>query len=445
MQRLTTRGTAVAATCLLMTAAATATAAADSGGTIDATVVDATLITEVTPLGYQVAAVAVEYDRELKLGGAGVDADAFDVDVNLAAVGAPGISGDRTVIDAYTAASPEITGKQRAGRYVILELQLDEATSAGTYNDGTFTQFYDLDGGYTVTQTGDIGKRNHVVPAQPDVVVANSAHLDPITDQYAAGTLASAAGPEINYRSYSPDTKPGKKYPLVVTLHGFGESGSNNFSQIAGNQISTAFADPARQKSDPAYVLSPQAEPFNPAKGAWWAPSMQAAVIELVETFIAEHPDVDTSRVYLTGLSMGSYGSWGILTQRSDLFAGAVVVCGAGNEAAAVAELADFPIWAIHSVDDFVVAYDAPGSDYRIFQGVEAAGEPVTWAEWSGLLSDREQEALAKDAVQEARRTGSEHIFWTIPEGTTPLFSHGAWIPTYTNDVILDWLFDQQA
>jgi tetratricopeptide (TPR) repeat protein len=44
----------------------------------------------------------------------------------------------------------------------------------------------------------------------------------------------------------------------------------------------------------------------------------------------------------------------------------------------------DFPIWAVHSVDDFLVAYDAPGSDYRVFKALETAGHPVTWSEWAG-------------------------------------------------------------
>jgi predicted peptidase len=235
--------------------------------------------------------------------------------------------------------------------------------------------------------------------------------------------------------------RPGKKYPLVVTLHGYGESGDNNLSQIAGNQISVAFADEARQGGHPAYVLSPQANPQDPDKGAWWDAKMQTAVVELVQDFIARHPAVDTSRVYLTGLSMGSYGSWGILPAHKNLFAAALLVCGAGNEPATVANLGDFPIWAVHSVDDSVVAYDAPGSDYRIFKALEAAGHPVTWCAWSGLLPDARQEAAAREARNEAARTSSRHIFTTLPAGTTPLFDHGSWIPTYTNDVILDWLF----
>ncbi|WP_062529491.1 PHB depolymerase family esterase [Demequina rhizosphaerae] len=448
MTALWTRTAAVTAAALAATACgAAATAAVDTDG---ATAIDATLITQVAPDGLKVAAVAIEYDRELKFGQSGLDVAAFDVDVDLGEGGIAPLVGERTVTAAYTSATPEITGEQRAGRYVILELDQAEATATASYVDWstTITHYYDLSGGYTVAQIGDIGKRNHVVAAQPDNVVTSSDVDNLLIDDYAVGSLATTAGPVLDYRYFTPEGTAEKDgYPLVVSLHGFGESGSNNFSQLAGNQISTVFASDERQKADPAYVLSPQADPFDATKGAWWAPQMQAAVIELVEDFVASHPDVDTSRIYLTGLSMGSYGSWAILQEHSDLFAGAVVVCGGGVQdvEAAAAELADFPIWAVHSEDDFVVDYYADGSDFRVFEALESAGTPVVWSEWSGLLPDAEQEVLAKAAAKEAKHAGSEHIFTTIEAGTTPVFSHLSWIPTYSSDVILDWLFAQDA
>ncbi|WP_062306951.1 alpha/beta hydrolase-fold protein [Demequina subtropica] len=442
--------TAAVTTAAIAVTACGAAASASPAHEASASVVDATVITEVAPSGLKVTAIAVEYDRVLKLGGTGVDVDAFDVEVDLGAGGIAPLVGERTVTAAYTSDTPDITGKQRAGRYVILELDEDDAAATASYVDWstTITHYYDLAGGYTVAQVGDIVSPRVTVDAQPGNVVANSDVENLLIDEYASGTLATEAGPVLDYRYYTPEKsgeKKGKKYPLVVSLHGFGESGSNNFSQLAGNQISTVFASDERQLTDPAYVLSPQADPFDGTKGAWWAPQMQEAVIDLVEDFIASHPDVDTSRVYLTGLSMGSYGSWAILGEHSDLFAGAVVVCGGGvaDVEAAAAELADFPIWAVHSEDDFVVDYYADGSDFRVFEAFEAAGTPVVWTEWSGLLADDTQEALAKAAVKEARHSGSEHLFTTIESGTTPIFSHLSWIPTYSNDVILDWLFDQ--
>ncbi len=443
MKRHITLGTALFTATLV---SPVATADAGGGRGHEVTAIDATVITEVSPVGFKVTGVAVEYDGVVHVGRTAIDESAFDVEATLERPGVPPLVGRRTVVDAYTNSAPAFADRQKTGRFVILELDQNEPLASAAYNEGGFTRFYDLDGAYEVTQVGDIRSRSHTIEAQPAVTVSNSAVHKLIVDEYGAGVFTAAVGKTLPYRIFAPDIRGRhRRYPLVVTLHGYGESGTNNFSQIAGNQISVAFADPARQARHPAFVLSPQANPLNPATaGAWWDPTMQLAVIELVQQTLAENPAIDPDRVYLTGLSMGAFGSWGLLPEFHELFAGALLSAGAnGDEAAAVATLGEFPIWAVHSTDDFLVAYDQPGSSYRIFKALEAAGYPVTWSEWSGLLPDAVQEALAAEAVGRALATGSNHIFTTFPAGTTPLFSHGSWIPTYTNDVIIDWLYAQ--
>lgn len=404
--------------------------------------IDSTVITEVTPIGYKVTGLAVEYSSPLDLGSTEIDPSSFAVGVTLSRPGAEPLTGTRTIVDAYTSADIAVDGQSEPGNYVILELDENDPLAPGTFHD-EFTRFYDLTNTYRVAQVKTIVGESQTLRAHPDRDITNSGIRNLIVDEYDAGTYFAQSGVTLPFRFFTPELNDGEKYPLVVTLHGYGESGTNNFSQIAGNQISVAFADPARQERHPAFVLSPQADPANASNGAWWRTEMQVGVVELVKKTIAENPAIDPDRVYLTGLSMGSYGSWGILPANSDLFAGALLVCGAGDEAAAAAALGDFPIWALHSIDDSVVAYDAAGSDYRIFRALEAAGNPVTWSEWAGTAPDEDQEAFAAEARDRAAATDSAHIFTTFPAGTTPLFDHGSWIPTYTNDVILDWLMAQ--
>src|SRR5690625_7287557 len=105
-----------------------------------------------------------------------------------------------------------------------------------------------------------------------------------IVDDYAAEVLQASNGVELPYRLFSPTTD--EQVPLVVSLHGHGESGTNNMSQVVGNQISVAFADPARQAQAPAYVLSPQTQqgaPMDADGVGWWMPDWQDAVIERSE------------------------------------------------------------------------------------------------------------------------------------------------------------------
>lgn len=405
--------------------------------------IDATVITEVTPVGYIVSAVAIRYNATITLDDADIDESAFAVDASLSHPDAETAAGARTVVDAYTSSTPAADGTSEPGEYVILELDANDELAAATFPLDDFTRFYDLDGSYTVRQVSTLRGDDQRVNAHPGRTIISTAVVNPVVDDYAAGEFSSDEEVVLPYRLFTPDSDAEKRVPLVVTLHGYGESGTNNFSQIAGNQLSVAFANPERQADNPAFVLAPQADPTDPAKGAWWNPQMQHAVIELVEQTIADNPRIDPDRVYLTGLSMGSYGSWGILPQRADLFAGAVLVCGAGDEQAAVDALGDMPIWALHSVDDVVVPYDVAGSDYRIFRALESAGHDVTWSEWAGDAPDAEQESSAASARAAAEAAGGHHIFTTFPEGTTPLFSHASWIPTYTNDTILDWLFAQ--
>ncbi|TDC21350.1 hypothetical protein E1265_18320 [Streptomyces sp. 8K308] len=247
---------------------------------------------------------------------------------------------------------------------MVLELAAGDPLAPGAYNE-TFTRFHGLAGTYRVRQVADIPARPHDLPARPDAPVVNSGVRNVLVDDYAAATFDAASGVTVDYRFFTPDVRPGRRYPLVVALHGHGESGDDNFAQIAGNQISVAFADPARQARHPAFVLSPQAPRGTPGTGGWWRSDIRAEVLELVRATLARNPAIDPSRVYLTGLSMGSYGSWALLPEHHDLFAAAVLVCGAGDETAAVDALGTFPIWSLHSADDAVVPYDAPGSDYR--------------------------------------------------------------------------------
>jgi predicted peptidase len=406
--------------------------------------IGATLITEVTPVGNMVTGVALEYDRLVRLGNSDIDEAAFVVEATLTRPDTGEVaSGNRTVVEAYSSRDPEFADDQKAGNYIILELDAADPLAGTTYNDGR-TQFYDLTGSYEIAQVADVVTRSQTIPAQG--ALANSGTQNLIVDGYATGEYWSVSGKKLPYRFFTPDRRGTRQAPLVVTLHGYGESGTNNFSQIAGNQLSTAFADPARQADNPAYVLSPQANPGGASSGAWWDEPMQTAVIELVEKTIAENPGIDPSRVYLTGMSMGSYGSWAVLAQRSDIFAGALLICGNGGADAVdtlVSEVGDLPIWAVHSIDDAVVSYSAPGSDFRIYEALQAAGTPVTWTAWDADVTEAEHEAAAAQAVAQADASGSDHIFTTFNAGTTLWGAHGSWVPVYNNDEMLDWLFAQ--
>jgi predicted peptidase len=119
---------------------------------------------------------------------------------------------------------------------------------------------------------------------------------------------------------------------------------------------------------------------------------------------LAEQLPVDRHRLYVTGLSMGGYGTWGLLAARPELFAAGVPICG-GGETEQAAVLTEIPIWAFHGDQDAAVPLQ------------------------------RSQEMA--DAIQQA---GGKQIRLTVYPGV----GHNSWSPTYDNPEVYQWLLAQR-
>ncbi|NHC16153.1 PHB depolymerase family esterase, partial [Motilibacter deserti] len=355
----------------------------------------------------------------------------------------------RTVTDAYVSDSPERGERERSGRYVIVELDIADANASAIRYDGTLNQFYDLEGAYRVRVAQDVrDERGRVRLPASATPVANDDVLSPLVDEFARSTFAGSSGSALSYGLYSPQRyrdRPSSKrtFPLVVALHGAGERGTTGANLVA-NELAVAFVKPERQQKDPSFVLAPQApppsvQPVPAGSSVWEVPGVQSALMELITRTMAQYP-VDPERVYITGLSMGSMGTFDILPKYPDLFAAALPVTGyADLESAPV--IKDIPIWATHSRDDRTVLFDRADSDWHLMDAIEATGTPVVRDEWAGNLPDAENEARARAQWQRAEALGSHTLFTAFTAGTTPVNAHFSWVPTYSNDVMIDWLF----
>jgi predicted peptidase len=398
------------------------------------------VITEVHQLGFRVSAVAVEYSSTLSLAGSQVPPSAFEV---VAQLGTD--TGPRTVVNAYTNRVASTTDRPMPGQFVILELDPDDPNASVTYDDNG-TQLHPLEGAYTVTQVEDlIGPNGKVRVPGPGDPISNEGLINPVVDDFEAASYTGTSGTTLQYRLFSPDApglrgdagdvQQGRTYPLVVFLHGGGERGSNNITQIVANEGAVAFARPERQATDPSFVLAPQA----PAGTLWTTPHVLASLEELIQHTIESYP-IDTDRIYVTGLSLGAWGMYnGLFPNNPSLFAGGIAIAGLGNPALAPS-YAHVPIWATHSRDDGVLPWFFTDN---IMTAIEDSGAVVTRAEWAGNLDKDAAEEAARSQVAAAAETGSHTLFTTFTAGTTPFNPHFSWVPTYSNDVILDWLFDQ--
>jgi predicted peptidase len=189
--------------------------------------------------------------------------------------------------------------------------------------------------------------------------------------------------------SYGADAT--KRWPLILFLHGAGERGKN-LTIVAKHgppKIDTSATN------FPFIVVSPQC----PA-GEKWSNEIMLALLDEIE---AKYP-VDTKRIYLTGLSMGGFGTWSLGLSHPEKFAAIAPICGGGDFITAFladkAQLTTLPIWAFHGAKDPVVPIEE---------------------------SERMVGYMKKIGVKEVK-------FTVYPEA-----QHDCWTQTYSNPELFDW------
>jgi predicted peptidase len=175
----------------------------------------------------------------------------------------------------------------------------------------------------------------------------------------------AAAGKQMGYLLYLPadyGKDPAKRWPVILFLHGSGEAG-NGTTEVGKTRIHgpPKIADAEKGKFG-FVVVSPQ----NPPKQRW----EPAAVKALLDDVLAHYKQADPDRVYLTGLSLGGFGSWATATAYPDAFAAVAPVCGGGNPSAAD-RIKNLPIWVFHGDLDKAVPVDL---SVKMVDALKAAG-----------------------------------------------------------------------
>ncbi len=174
----------------------------------------------------------------------------------------------------------------------------------------------------------------------------------------------------IDYLLYlPPDYDASVKWPLIVFLHGSGERGED-LEQVRRVGLPRVVEhDESRRWG--FVLVSPQCP-----KDSYWEPRQ---VVELLE-HVSSRLSVDQDRIYLTGYSMGGYGTWAAACYDPDRFAAIVPVCGGGNVEQAE-RLKRLPIWAFHGDKDNVVPFE---KDQAMVDAVKKSGGDVTFTVYRG-------------------------------------------------------------
>ncbi|MBQ6847426.1 MAG: prolyl oligopeptidase family serine peptidase [Clostridia bacterium] len=173
-------------------------------------------------------------------------------------------------------------------------------------------------------------------------------------------------GKKMPYRMSIPKNYKSQKNPVVLMLHGIGERGTDNTSQIAG--FGKAFVS-ANDYMSQAIVIIPQI----PDTDTWSYNNQQTGYLDAVKRLVDEmilKYNGDTDRVYITGISLGGMATWNMLYAYPNFFAAAVPVCG-GVAYRDPTPYLSVPTWIYHGTEDTVVSYNL---SWNIYQDILNAG-----------------------------------------------------------------------
>jgi predicted peptidase len=216
-------------------------------------------------------------------------------------------------------------------------------------------------------------------------------------------TVRLSTGKKVNYLLFRPTDyvfDSTNRWPLILFLHGAGERGSDVWK--AATHGPSKYI--AQHPDFPFILVIPQC----PEKERW----SNEVLLGLLDE-VTHNNKVDATRVYLTGLSMGGYGTWNLGTTYPEKFAAIAPICG-GGEAISVlltgydgrsAEIKSLPVWAFHGAKDPVV--------------------PISESE--------RMVKLMKDA-------GCKEVEFTV----YPEAEHNCWTETYNNPKLYEWFLQHQ-
>jgi predicted peptidase len=177
-----------------------------------------------------------------------------------------------------------------------------------------------------------------------DVSLTKGVYAENITGRFVK--MVSKQG--LNYQLFgNPKWDNKQRYPLVIWLHGSGSSGTDNTSQMGG--ATGVFTDSQHQSKNPCFMIAPQC----PDAAIGWNKDVANNLMALIADLCDKLP-VDANRLYLTGSSMGGFGSFSLAIKYPEVWAAVVPLCG-GSDVKNADALKNIPLWAFHGDKDPMV------------------------------------------------------------------------------------------
>jgi predicted peptidase len=216
-------------------------------------------------------------------------------------------------------------------------------------------------------------------------------------------------GASHKYQVFVPaDWSPARPGPVILFLHGIGERGSDGRLQTQAGLPKAVRAEPSRF---PAVIVMPQC----PDQRWWTDPEMEELALAALDAAAGEF-DADPKRVYLTGLSMGGFGTWDLAARHPGRFAAVVPVCGGiavpdkliqehpevapfqrpdapASYSEAARKLGSTPVWIFHGAADDVVPVEQAR---KMNEALKASSGEVRYTEYPGIGHNSWDKAYAE-------------------------------------------------
>lgn len=247
------------------------------------------------------------------------------------------------------------------------------------------------------------------------------------------------------YRLFIPAPyESNKSYPLVLALHGAGERGSDNELQLSANKLATIWADSSRQAKWPCFVVAPQC----PADQQWvdadWSKGTYAieqvpfsnelaTVSNLLDSLNKEF-SLDLNRIYVTGISMGGYGTWDLITRYPRRFAAAIPMCG-GADTSRAASIRHMPVWNFHGTLDRTVPVKASRD---MISAMEKTNRACVYTA-RDFRSTGPTRIMPDSLIAQKVGFGALMLYTELPDR-----DHAIWQGTYENPLLQAWMFSQR-
>ncbi len=329
----------------------------------------------------------------------------------------------RTVTAAYVC--DENGGKAESGTHVAVEMKIGPEETAGSPFNYDFISGLNsyVDTSYVISLTAPLSTKAGVpLSMEPTDAQGAAGGVTLLADDFTEGTHSwTGGGKEItlSYASWLPheDAEKGST-PLIIWLHGAGEGGTDPTVSIIGNKVvNLATEDIQKLFGDTgAAILAPQTPTMwmdldgtatyrnteNTDSGRSYYTD---ALKSLIDQYLADHPEIDTDRVYVGGCSNGGYMTVNMIVEFPDLFAAAYPVCEAYDAAwltdEMVESIKDLPIWLTHAKNDPTVVIYEGESDPENYMAynlkLDENGDPIPKDNFSNNLYNRLTAAGAKN------------------------------------------------